>query len=179
MTCVILGADPGIAGGLAVVGAADNGGFVLLGVIDIPIVGTGAKQRVNVAGVREFILRHQPTAGLIERAGSMPRQGIASAFKYGRATGSIEATIVLCGLPIEIVEPSVWKRHWRLPGKDKEASRQRALEMFPDAHSLLARKKDHGRAESMLIAAFGLRTSRVIASPAARGADAQIERRTQ
>jgi len=38
-------------------------------------------------------------------------------------------------------------------------ARERALELFPSAHVALARKKDHGRAEAMLIALYGLRTS--------------------
>jgi hypothetical protein len=54
---------------------------------------------------------------------------------------------------------------WRLPGKDKERARQKALELFPGAHALLARKKDHGRAEAALIALYGIRNSRVIAAP--------------
>ena len=95
----------------------------------------------------------------------MPRQGASSGFKFGRATGAIEAAIALSGLPVEIVEPSVWKRALRLPGKDKEAARQRALELFPGAHSLLARKRDHGRAEAILIAMFGSRSVRFTAKP--------------
>jgi crossover junction endodeoxyribonuclease RuvC len=84
----------------------------------------------------------------------MPRQGIASAFRYGRAVGALEAAIALCAIPVEIVEPSVWKRFWKLAGKDKEAARQKALQLFPSAHALLARRKDHGRAEAALIALF-------------------------
>jgi hypothetical protein len=80
-------------------------------------------------------------------------------FKFGRAVGSIEATVVLCGIPHEIVEPSIWKRHFHLPGGDEERARQRALELFPAAHALLARKKDHGRAEAALIALHGLTKS--------------------
>ena len=99
-----------------------------------------------------------PAYALIERAGAMPGQGSSSGFKYGRAVGAIEAAIALCSIPMEIVEPSVWKRFYKLPGKDKEAARQRAIAMFPNQHGLLARKRDHGRAESALIAVFGLRT---------------------
>jgi hypothetical protein len=61
---------------------------------------------------------------------------------------------VLCAVPLEIIEPTAWKRFWKLPPKDKERSRQRALELFPSAHSLLARKLDHGRAEAALIALY-------------------------
>jgi hypothetical protein len=51
-----------------------------------------------------------------------------------------------------IVEPTAWKKFHQLRGGDKEASRQRALQLCPAAHALLARKKDHGRAEAALIA---------------------------
>jgi crossover junction endodeoxyribonuclease RuvC len=95
----------------------------------------------------------------IERAQAMSKQGASSGFKYGRATGAIEAVITVSGCPLEIVEPSTWKKTFRLKGKDKEAARQRALELFPAAHRWFAQKKDHGRAEATLIALFGFKTS--------------------
>ena len=91
------------------------------------------------------------------RAQALPRQGSSSGFTFGRAVGAIEATIALSGIPVTIVEPSVWKRFHKLPGKEKEASRQRALEIFPASHALLARKLDHGKAEASLIALYGAR----------------------
>jgi crossover junction endodeoxyribonuclease RuvC len=161
---IVLGIDPGIRGGLAVVSGDGNIG-TLIDAIDIPTIGTGARERVDVAAIRDWILRHQPAFALIERAQAMPRQGASSGFKYGRATGALETAIVLSSVPIEIVEPSVWKRHWRLPGKDKELARQRALELFPAAHAFFARKKDHGRAEAALLALHGLHNSRLMATP--------------
>jgi crossover junction endodeoxyribonuclease RuvC len=150
-----LGIDPGIAGGLAIVEVIDGAAPQLLEVIDIPTTGSGAKERVDVIAVRNFIVAHKPTLALIERAQAMPRQGSSSGFKYGRAVGAIEAAITLCAIPVEIVEPSVWKRLFKLKGGDKEAARQRALQLFPSAHASLARKKDHGRAEAGLIALYG------------------------
>jgi hypothetical protein len=85
----------------------------------------------------------------------MPKQGASSGFKYGRAVGAIEAAITLCSTPVEIIEPSAWKKLWKLPGRDKESGRQKALQLFPAAHAALARKKDHGRAEASLIALYG------------------------
>jgi crossover junction endodeoxyribonuclease RuvC len=82
----------------------------------------------------------------------MPKQGASSGFKYGRATGALEAVIACCELPLTIIEPTAWKKIHGLRGGEKEASRQRALQLFPSAHTLLARKKDHGRAEAALIA---------------------------
>jgi Crossover junction endodeoxyribonuclease RuvC len=89
MTLIVLGIDPGIRGGLAVV--SNNGVGSLIDAIDIPTVGDGAKERVDVIAVREWIERHKPDLALIERAQAMPRQGASSGFKYGRATGSLEA----------------------------------------------------------------------------------------
>src|SRR6516164_1045501 len=151
----VLGIDPGIRGGRALVEINDGMAPQPRDAIDIPVVGTGAKERVDVLAIHSWIVAHQPQHALIERAQAMPKQGASSGFKYGRAVGAIEATVALCSIPVEIVEPSAWKRFWRLPGKDKESGRQRALQLFPAAHALLARKKDHGRAEAALIALFG------------------------
>jgi crossover junction endodeoxyribonuclease RuvC len=153
----IVGIDPGICGGLSVVEVSDGAAPMLVECVDIPVIGSGAKERVDVAGIRNFIEEHKPARALIERAQAMPRQGASSGFEYGRAVGAIEATIALCSIPVEIIEPSAWKRHWRLPGKDKESGRQKALQLFPGAHAALARKRDHGRAEATLIALYGAR----------------------
>jgi Holliday junction resolvasome RuvABC endonuclease subunit len=154
----VLGVDPGIRGGLAIVVCNDGAAPELVDAIDIPVTGVGAKERVDVLAVRAWIETHRPVHALIERAQAMPKQGASSGFKYGRAVGAIEAAITLCSIPVEIVEPSAWKRFWKLPGKDKESSRQKALQLFPTAHAVLARKKDHGRAEAALIALYGARS---------------------
>jgi crossover junction endodeoxyribonuclease RuvC len=154
----ILGCDPGVHGGLAIVEINDGAAPQLVDAIDVPTIGTGAKERVNVHAVQEWVLHHGPQHAFIERGASMPRQGVASTYKFGRSVGALEAIIALCNVSLEIIEPSMWKRALRLKGKDKEGSRQRALEMFPHAQHLLARKKDHQRAEAMLIAVYGARS---------------------
>jgi crossover junction endodeoxyribonuclease RuvC len=151
----ILGIDPGIYGGLAIVEIVDGAAPALLDAIDIPVAGVKAKERVDVLAIRTWIEPHQLAHAYIERAQAMPKQGASSGFKYGRAVGALEAAIACCAIPMTIVEPSVWKRAHHLPGKDKEAARQRALMLFPSAHALLARKMDHGRAEAALIALTG------------------------
>jgi Holliday junction resolvasome RuvABC endonuclease subunit len=155
----ILGADGGIRGGLAIVDIVDGAAPHLLDAIDIPVAGVGAKERVDVLSVRTWIETHRPDHAVIERAQAMPRQGASSGFKYGRAVGAVEATMTLCNIPLTIVEPSAWKKFHNLhkaPGQTatevKEASRQRALQLFPAAHRLLSRRMDHGRAEAALIA---------------------------
>jgi Holliday junction resolvasome RuvABC endonuclease subunit len=101
----IVGIDPGINGGLSIVEISDAAAPVLIDCIDIPVVGTGAKERVDVAAIHNFIDRHKPVRALIERAQAMPKQGASSGFKYGRAVGAIEATIALCSIPVESPVP--------------------------------------------------------------------------
>jgi len=151
----ILGIDPGIRGGLAIVDISDGAAPRLIDAIDIPVIGVGAKERADVLGIRTWILSHLPQHAVIERAQAMPKQGASSGFKYGRAVGAIEAVLACCEIPMTIVEPTAWKKFHRLRGGDKETSRQRALQLFPAAHALLARRKDHGRAEAVLIALYG------------------------
>jgi crossover junction endodeoxyribonuclease RuvC len=140
----VLGVDPGIHGGLAIVEINDGAAPQLLEAIDVPTVGAGAKERID----------RQPQHAFIERAQSMPKQGSSSGFKYGRATGAIEAVIACCEIAITVIEPATWKKAHHLRGGDKEGARQRALQLFP----LLSRKMDHGRAEAALIALHGVGT---------------------
>jgi len=101
--------------------------------------------------VRDW-LATTPDHAVIERAGSMPKQGIASTFKYARAVGSLETVVACSDISYSLIEPAVWKKFHHLGGGDKEAARQRALQLFPSAHALFSRKKDHQRAEAALIA---------------------------
>jgi crossover junction endodeoxyribonuclease RuvC len=152
----ILGIDPGIAGAVAVIEIVDGVDGIapkLVGVTDIPNLGTSAKTRVDAIELRNLIEVYRPDFAGIERAGSMPWQGVASAFKYGRAAGTIEAVVACCGIPMVLVEPSKWKRTFRL-NSDKEASRQLAIGLFPHAHDQLSLNRHHQRAEAMLIALF-------------------------
>lgn len=150
----ILGVDCGIHGGLAIIEIA-NGTTSLIDAIDIPVCGIKARERVDVLAIRSWIQQHQPNQAVIERAGSMPKQGVASTFKYARAAGSIEAVITLCEVPVVFIEASAWKRKFNLRGKDKESARQLALQRFPNRHELFALKKHHQRAEACLLALAG------------------------
>jgi crossover junction endodeoxyribonuclease RuvC len=147
-----LGVDPGVHGGAAVVEFSDGTAPQLVDAIDIPTVGTGAKERIDVLALRTWIQTHRPDRAGIERGQAMPKQGSSSGFKYGRACGALEAVLACCEIPLELVEPAIWKRTRHLRGDDKEGARQLALQIFPAAHALFARRKDHQRAEAALIA---------------------------
>jgi crossover junction endodeoxyribonuclease RuvC len=160
-----LGVDVGLSGAAAILIEID-GAVTVVSAIDVPIVGDSAARRVNVLALQEWLLSHGPAFAFCERGRSMPKQGVASVFRYGRSCGSIEAVIQLCGIPLELVEPTKWKKFFTLVGKDKEASRLRAIGLFPETHALLSRKRDHNIAEACLIGLYGLRTSRALVQPA-------------
>jgi crossover junction endodeoxyribonuclease RuvC len=145
-----LGIDPGFA-----VIETVNGLPTLVKVIDMPVMGTGRKARIDVLAAVDWIRNHAPSACYLERAQAMPQQGSSSGFIYGRSVGAIESAVALSRVPITIVEPSVWKRRLHLNGGDKEQSRLLALQKFPQQHTLLARKRDHNRAGAVLLAVYG------------------------
>jgi hypothetical protein len=82
----ILGVDPGVRGGLAVVEINNGAAPKLVDAIDIPIAGVGAKERVDVHAIRAWVESHRPAHALLERAQAMPKQGASSGFKYGRGS---------------------------------------------------------------------------------------------
>jgi len=148
----ICGVDPGLAGAAAIIAANDGAMPELIDAIDLPLAGVAAKTRIDMLALRAWIETHTPDCAVIERAGSMPRQGVASTFKFGRATGAIEATVALCGVPMSVVEASVWTRRFGLYGTEKEASRLLAIQKFPASHALFNLRRHHNRAEAALIA---------------------------
>jgi hypothetical protein len=155
----LLGIDPGLSGALAIVETI-GGVPTLIDAVDMPVTGSGAKARVDVIAAAAWIAKHAPSIAYIERGQSFPGQGASSGFLYGRSVGAIETVVALSKVPFTLIEPAVWKRKLRLRGKDKELARQRALQMFPRQHALLARKRDHGRAEAALIVCAHLEGAR-------------------
>lgn len=141
----ILGIDPGITGGIAFLVDRDS-----VVAIDIPVVGGEVDVDTLAGHVREFA----PTFAIIERASSMPGQGVSSTFKYGVAYGALRAIVALSKIPYQLVTPAKWKGHFRLD-RDKEKSRALAIQLWPGAECF-SRKMDHGRAEAALIARYGV-----------------------
>lgn len=157
---VLLGIDPGLAGALAIVSAPLAMRVELVAVIDVPVTDN---RRVDALKVMDFIGAQKPDRVVIERAQSMPfelhgrKQGGSSGFNYGRAVGYLECAVIgMTGRPPKLIEATGWKKYHGLLKMDKEASRQKALALFPAAGAYLARKMDHNRAEAILIAAYGV-----------------------
>lgn len=150
----ILGIDPGLSGGAAIY-APPFSLELRWQIIDLPTVGELSQRRILAPALRDWIMQHAPDHAFVEQVSAMPKQGVSSGFRFGRAAGAIDAVIACCGVPVTYIAPQRWKKFHGLKGSDKEASRARALQLAPDLSSLLARKKDHGRAEAVLIALYG------------------------
>lgn len=142
----VAGIDPGMSGAVALV---DDGE---MHVEDMPVVGK------YVAGVLlgQMLTDWSAEWVVIEDVASYPRQGVASVFKFGCAFGVALGAVGALMLPMTLVTPAQWKKDMRL-SSDKDRSRQRATEGWPESADLFKRKKDDGRAEAVLLAEWGRR----------------------
>lgn len=145
----ILAIDPGLDGAWALIV-----GGTPFACGDIPTSGEGKQRRVQGRLLGDVIGSLRPDRAIIEQVGARPGQGVSSMFRFGMAYGAAIAVCQTEGLPLTLVTPGVWKRHFSLIGKDKEASRQRALDLAPGLATQLKRKKDAGRAEAILIGLY-------------------------
>lgn len=86
--------------------------------------------------------------------------GVTGAFRFGGIFFGIKAVLACCDIPVQLVTAAKWKKHYGLIGSDKERSRKKAIELFPDQVNTLQLKKHHAKAEAMLIAAYGAHNDR-------------------
>lgn len=148
---IILGVDPGKTGGLAIV---DSAAMKILGGCRMPTYKHRGKDIVSGNGVMAFVSGFQIDVAVIEQVHAMPKQGVSSAFSFGRVTGAIEAVAGLITDKLEWVTPVVWKKHFKL-SKDKQASIDAAKTMFGDSYHWKF-KADDGIAEAALMARWWL-----------------------
>lgn len=156
---IYIGIDPGLDGGLAVV---STGGTAR--VYDIPTLKVGKVRKVNGKLLADTIrdeMAFCPTAMVaIESVHSMPDQGVRSVFSFGQSFGVCLGVVAALDIPLELVTPQAWKKVM-MAGmqKEKDASRQRAIELFPHLASDMRLKKHHNRADALLIAEYLRRTT--------------------
>lgn len=147
----VIGIDPGLDGGVAVVGGEGNL------VMDTPVLLTGKKREYDIVGMSKLIsgmlLPGVLTVAAIERVHSMPKQGVASCFTFGKGFGLWLGILSALRIPYDLVDPRTWKKDMMNGmGKEKDAARLRAIQLFPELHGALKLKKNDGRAEALLIA---------------------------
>jgi crossover junction endodeoxyribonuclease RuvC len=146
----ILGVDPGQGGALALLATEGD----TIAVHDMPVVALKSGSEISEAMLADLVRELKPDLCWIERVHSMPRQGVASSFKFGLAYGLVRGVVSALGVPVHLVTPNEWKREFRL-SVDKQQARVLAARMFPGQAKLFSRVRDDGRAEAALIAVFG------------------------
>ena len=151
----IIGIDPGLSGGIAVL---ENN--KVLNIFDMPVMSEGKKNKrqLNSALLVNLIKRNldnsSEVAVVVEQVNAMPGQGVTSMFNFGQSFGVIKGICAALSLPIYFIRPSKWKKHFNLINTNKDASRTKAIELYPKNSNELSRKKDSNRADSILIARY-------------------------
>jgi crossover junction endodeoxyribonuclease RuvC len=153
---LFIGIDPGLHGAIAIHHAHVNS----LAVYDIPVheltVNSKKRLQVDKHALRDLLRAYQGARAFVEDVHSMPKQGVASSFKFGFVAGCIQQAVVDAGFELVLVPPQVWKRRFNLTA-DKDVSRVRASELLPAHAHLWPLKKHDGRAEAALLALYGAR----------------------
>ena len=154
---IIIGIDPGISGAICFL---KNGS--ILDVIDMPIMADGKKNKKQVNGSQIYneiksLINENGKDNLkvvVEQVSAMPGQGVTSMFNFGQSFGILKGICAAMQLPIYFVRPAKWKKYFNLINAEKDASRTRAIEIFPYYSSNLSKKKDSNKADAILIASF-------------------------
>ena len=154
---LIIGIDPGISGSICFL---DNG--KILDVIEMPIMTDGKKNKKQVNGSQVYNeitkrieqFEKNQIRVVIEQVSAMPGQGVTSMFNFGQSFGILKGICTAMQLPMYFVRPTKWKKYFNLLNSEKDASRTRAIEIFPYFSSQLSRKKDSNKADAILIASF-------------------------
>ena len=154
---LIIGIDPGISGSICFLKDGK-----ILDVVEMPTMTEGKKNKRQVNGSQiynEILNRLNKWNNIevrvvIEQVSAMPGQGVTSMFNFGQSFGILKGICSAMQLPVYFVRPAKWKKYFNLINSEKDASRTRAIEIFPYFSSQLSKKKDSNKADAILIASF-------------------------
>ena len=161
---LIIGIDPGISGSICFFKDGK-----ILDVIEMPVMNEGKKNKKQVNGAQicneiSKKINSNPetkTRVVIEHVTAMPGQGVTSMFNFGQSFGVIKGICSAMRLPMFFVRPTKWKKYYNLINSEKDASRTRAIEIYPEFSSQLSKKKDSNKADAILIASFYYETYKI------------------
>ena len=160
---IIIGIDPGISGSICFF---EDG--IVKEVIEMPTMTDGKKNKRQVNGAQIFneiserINKYDKKniKVIIEQVSAMPGQGVTSMFNFGQSFGILKGICSAMQLSMYFVRPAKWKKYFNLINSEKDASRTKAIEIFPYFSSNLAKKKDTNKADAILIASYYYETFR-------------------
>ena len=154
---LIIGIDPGISGALCFF---EDGKIIDL--VEMPNMAEGKKNKRQVNGAQIYNeissriknFKKKDIKVIIEHVTAMPGQGVTSMFNFGQSLGVLKGVCSAMQLPVYFVRPVKWKKYFNLINSEKDASRTKAIEIFPYISSKLSKKKDSNKADAILIASF-------------------------
>ena len=154
---LIIGIDPGISGSICFF---EDG--KIIDVIEMPTMIEGKKNKKQVNGSQIYNeiskriskFENHEIRVIIEQVSAMPGQGVTSMFNFGQSFGILKGICSAMQLPMFFVRPAKWKKYFNLINSQKDASRTRAIEIFPYFSTQLSKKKDSNKADAILIASF-------------------------
>ena len=154
---LIIGIDPGISGAICFF---ENG--EVKDVIDMPSMAEGKKNKKQINGPQLFNeldsrikdTQRKNISVVVERVSAMPGQGVTSMFNFGQSFGILKGVCSAMNLSMHFVRPAKWKKHFNLINASKDASRTKAIEIFPYFSINLSKKKDANKADAILIASY-------------------------
>ena len=160
---LLIGIDPGISGSICFF---EDG--KVLEAFDMPTMVDGKKNKrqVNGAQIYNEIFKRinknekKEIRVIIEQVSAMPGQGVTSMFNFGQSFGILKGICSAMQLSMYFVRPAKWKKYFNLINSQKDASRTKAIEIFPYFSSNLAKKKDSNKADAILIASYYYETFR-------------------
>ena len=161
---LIIGIDPGISGSICFLQDGK-----ILDVIEMPTMTEGKKNKRQVNGSQIYNeickrinkVEKKEIRIVIEQVSAMPGQGVTSMFNFGQSFGILKGISSAMQLPMYFVRPAKWKKYFNLINSKKDASRTRAIEIFPYFSSQLSKKKDSNKADAILIASFHHETYKI------------------
>ena len=151
----IIGIDPGLSGAIAILEDSR-----IEEIFDMPVMPDGKKNKrqlnsaLLVKLIKDSIKNLEDTVMVVEQVNAMPGQGVTSMFNFGQSFGILKGICSAMQLPMYFVRPAKWKKYFNLINSEKDASRTKAIEVFPYFSSQLLRKKDSNKADAILIASF-------------------------
>ena len=153
---LIIGIDPGISGSICFF---EDGKIIDVVVMPTMTDGKKNKRQVNGSQIYNEILKRikiekKNVRVIIEQVSAMPGQGVTSMFNFGQSFGILKGICSAMQLPMFFVRPAKWKKYYNLINSQKDASRTRAIEIFPYFSTQLSKKKDSNKADAILIASF-------------------------
>ena len=160
---LIIGIDPGISGSICFFKDGN-----ILDVIEMPTMTEGKKNKKQVNGSQIYneiskqinYTEKKDIKVIIEQVSAMPGQGVTSMFNFGQSYGILKGICSAMQLPMYFVRPAKWKKYFSLINSEKDASRTKAIEIFPYFSLNLSKKKDSNKADAILIASYYYETFR-------------------